>query len=259
MAANRRIVCNAVRAAKPAAVVIYFSSVRALAWRVDRATKRFAIPKNYDRSKRRLERILWHEGKRAGKKTIALRLGHVLGPNQTREQLFVDTCKQFSTVRLPTESTAVSNVVHIVTIADCIETCATGGVEAGLYSLVNQPQWSWKQVFDYYNTADATLVFEPKPPSNFGWQALLGPMFRYMLRNRQWLGECRQFLPRGLEERMTRRLSVARMRADLTGLEDRDVKILSRNEFRYGPMPGPFVQGLQDTRELLGRSSCPTR
>ena len=259
MAVNRRLVSNAVRAANPAATVVYFSSVRALAWRVDPSTRRFGIPKNYDRSKRRLERLLRREGRRTSKKTIALRLGHVFGPNQTLEKLFLDTLKRFSRVKLPVEPSAASNVVDAATIADCIVACATGNVPAGVYSLVNVPQWTWQQVFDYCNAGRTTLVFEPNGQADFkASHGLLGSLFAHMLKHREWLGKGRQYLPIGLEERFQRRLRIQRMRSDIEGIQDCDVNTFARHEFDYTPMPGPFVEGLQETQTLLRRMAGPS-
>jgi hypothetical protein len=53
-----------------------------------------------------------------------------------------------------------SNVVHTVTIADAVRRCTFDSISPGLYSLVNVPQWSWKEVFEHYNTSGTELIFE---------------------------------------------------------------------------------------------------
>src|SRR5262249_55448105 len=42
-----------------------------------------------------------------------------------------------------------SNTVHVATIIDAILKVAAGAATAGTYDLMNKPQWSWKEVFEY--------------------------------------------------------------------------------------------------------------
>ena len=55
-----------------------------------------------------------------------------------------------------------SNIVHTVTIKDAIMKCLDHEYIPGIYSLVNNPQWTWKDVIDYYKKPETIIEYKPQ-------------------------------------------------------------------------------------------------
>jgi hypothetical protein len=144
----------------------------------------------------------------------------------------------------------VSNVVHTVTIVDCLELVAKREIAPGIYTLVNVPQWSWGEVFSFYNHSNAQLHFEAHAKLNGnlfkrGLQRVVGSANTY----RKHLREARQFLPALLDRKLQRTLMAHRLRGEIAALEDESA--FSMNEFAYRAVPGRQLEGLRETSELL--------
>ncbi len=105
----------------------------------------------YGKEKSRCEKVAQVSGKRFGRDTYIFRLGHVCGELQgitkkIREEIALHP------IHVPDLERA-SNTVHVATIVDAILKVAAGSVSPGTYDLMNVPQWSWKEVFEYEGRA----------------------------------------------------------------------------------------------------------
>jgi dTDP-4-dehydrorhamnose reductase len=105
----------------------------------------------YGREKSRCEKVAQASGKQFERDTYIFRLGHVCGElqgitRQIREEIAVHP------MSVPDLDRA-SNTVHVATIVDAILKVAAGSVTPGTYDLMNVPQWSWKEVFEYEGRA----------------------------------------------------------------------------------------------------------
>lgn len=252
--ANRLMVDHAIRYSSSTAKIVYMSSVRALGARIDRGTSRLSIPKSYDRKKRFLEGYVVKQCTKANKKGIVLRLGHVYGDNQPRTKALKELLDNNECVELYVSAAKPSNVVHTVTIADCVRICAQAEISPGIYSLVNVPQWSWQTVFEYYNFKKSTLLFRSPIQRSFArrlWEMLWQKVFRY----REHLAELRQFMPLRFERKLQRRFAVRNAGVQIQKLlEARKTPVIMR-EFQYRPMPEILVPGLRRTDQLLSGQS----
>ncbi len=143
--ANRRLIEAAAMASMPGARQIYFSTL---------ATYRHFLPAAqapahtaYGREKRRCEADAFRVGRRTGKETWALRIGHVYGElqgirDEMRQRVLAGP------VVVPRGGELAANVTHTVTIVDAILKIAAGRETPGTYDLTSFPNWSWRQVLE---------------------------------------------------------------------------------------------------------------
>jgi dTDP-4-dehydrorhamnose reductase len=252
---NRSLIENCVSFSKPSCRIIYFSTIRAYAGKVDTKTPRISIPITYDRHKRILENICLRACKKAKKKAVVVRLGHVFGEIQPRTEALKEYISTRSVLKVQVFSNMASNVVHTVTIKDCIRVCAHSDIKSGLYSLVNSPQWSWREIFNYYNQGGTRLLFEDEDLSHPAFsKRVINGFLAYVEARRNKLRELRQFLPIALDEKLKSKFDVQRIKSDILLLENSVVTTLYMSEFAYKPMPGKTIPGLSDTKSLLHKA-----
>ncbi|OAI49812.1 hypothetical protein AYO43_00085 [Nitrospira sp. SCGC AG-212-E16] len=124
---------------------IYFSTMSVYGDRG--AHQRMVFQDLYAREKYRCEKAARAAANTYGLDTFIFRLGHVCGEFQgiTRE---IRGRIARDPIHVPDLERA-SNTVHVATIADAILKVAAGSVMPGTYDLMNRPQWSWKEVFEY--------------------------------------------------------------------------------------------------------------
>lgn len=141
--ANRQLIDAAAAASLPGARIIYFSTLAVRPDFVPAGTPPMSTA--YGKEKLRGEQDALSAGKRAGKATWVLRLGHVYGELQgVRDEL--RRLVRTGTVIVPQEGRRKSNVTHVVTIVDAILKIARGAETPGTYDLVSTPAWSWRDV-----------------------------------------------------------------------------------------------------------------
>lgn len=249
-ALNEALVKNAVAYAGQNATVIYFSTIRALSRKIDANTS-FLRPL-YDKEKEHLEKVLLHWCKKYGKKGYALRLGHVFGQNQPFTKKVNELLVNAAELHLQTNPEQPSNIVHTVTIAEAITRCATSSVRPGTYTLVNVPQWTWRDVFEHYNTKKIPLMFMgKKKETRDSWlndlkQMLVniaGRQVKHYLR-------LRQFMPKSLEEYAKQKYLRKKIADDIALLKKNDQSFYA-SPFSYATAPGPYLPGLSKTADLL--------
>jgi nucleoside-diphosphate-sugar epimerase len=143
--ANLRLIRNSIECSSPEARILYFSTVSV--YGDPRPEARIRWKSAYAREKLRCEQATLRVGQRMGREVYVLRLGHVCGELQNvtaliREEIASGLCG------LPDPQRA-SNTVYTATIVDAILRIARGLEVPGTFDLLNQPQWTWRQVFQY--------------------------------------------------------------------------------------------------------------
>ena len=109
-----------------------------------------------------------------------------------------------------------SNVVHTVTIKDSIICCMKKDVKPQMYSVVNQPQWTWKDVFDYYNDKKIQIIFDEslaqsKNVTSFLWKILKS--------NKRFFGPILYYLPSKFDLYVQRKLTMKRLHLAISKLQ----------------------------------------
>lgn len=134
--ADAAIVEHAIALSPPRARVVFFSTLA-------------VIESNgaYAHGKQRCERLALALGRKHGKEVFVLRLGHVTGELQNISHLLREATLH-GAIAIP-DAARASNTTHVATIAEAIVRIARGEEAAGVYHLVNVPQWSWRQVIEH--------------------------------------------------------------------------------------------------------------
>ncbi len=246
---NEKIIKNSVRHSSKNATIIYLSTIRAFSHKVDPKTSRFWPPR-YDKEKQHLEHILLSECKKQKKRGFPLRCGHVYGENQPNTIEIKKTLSQNKKIMIQVHPESKSNVVHIVTLKDTILRCTQSDVKSGIYSVVNNPQWTWKEVYEYYNYQKTDIEFKSPTPSSNNINTFL---WNILKSNKKLIIPILYNMPRRFEKYLLRKLSMKRMQSEISKINDK--KIVSSGNFNYKPIPGPFLPGLAETRELLQKYS----
>jgi len=184
-------------------------------------------------------------------------LGHVLGISTSRAQQFKDLVSNKGIVYLRVSPNKPSNILHTVTLKEAIVICAKGNVRPGRYTVVNSPQWSWKEVFEYY-AKDTSLVFlEDEMTCKWRFlklknicQALLQGFWSTAISREKYLYPLAWYLPKKAKIIIRRRYLLSKIKSEISSLEGNN-KPIYRHEFAYRPAPGPFLPGLSDTKTVL--------
>lgn len=251
LAANRAIVENCVQVTKPSCKSIYFSTIRAFGRRVDPNTPRLAFPYEKDRRKRQLEKSFLRTCRRPQKPGIALRLGHVFGANQPRPARLRKLLAEHDVVRVNAVPDRASNVVHTVTVKECIDLFARTDIPLGVYSLVNVPQWTWSEVLEYYNSGARILFEDTQSPRRGLFQRLRTWLMKTAYAQRTRIVGAREFVPPALDRRLVLGVLIQKIRSDVAHLDESHVITIDGHEYAYRPIPGQQLAGLTETRTLL--------
>lgn len=252
---NMRIVSHSVKFSAKASKIVYLSSIRAYSRQVDRTTPRWWMAPAHDREKRHLESHLRRESGRYAKDSTSLRCGHVFGKNQLRTAQLINKLSLGGKMKADVDGASLSNVVHTVTIADAILACAHRTGLQSMYSLVNHPQWSWREVFDYYSSDGAQVAFLGGTNTGKGlpmkWDPLKSVYKRVMKRG-GLVFTLKLLLPEGIRRDYSRRFLLEQIRSEIGNVGR--IAPLRMHEFVYKPVPGPELPGLSNTKALLKTS-----
>jgi len=158
---NEEIIKNIIKFSKNGATIIYFSTIRAFSGSIVPNTSNFWIKSSFEKEKIHLEKLLLSESKKNKKRAFVLRMSQVFGNNQPRTRYFRDILSKEKVI-IQVSPEKKSNIVHTVTIKDAIMKCLDHEYIPGIYSLVNNPQWTWKDVIDYYKKPETIIEYKPQ-------------------------------------------------------------------------------------------------
>ncbi len=152
---NEGIVRNSITYAPDHATIVYFSSIVAFGSDIGLSDQHW-----YGRTKRHLESIVKNECRGTDHEWYNLRLGLIYGPNQEFTNHFVNELQEQQRVYLPVHPDRPTNVAHTVTLAETISRCVQQEPDPGVYGVINQPQWTWSDLVEYY-LPDTNVQFRP--------------------------------------------------------------------------------------------------
>ena len=127
---------------------VYISSLVAFGFGPpDHALGRYLLARTlYGATKRYAERLAFRSGKRRNREVYVLRLGQVHGELQSVSQDLLRGLEG-ETAYVPAGR---SYAVFAFTIAEALVRIAYGEHKPGRYTLVSTPDWTWKEVYEYY-------------------------------------------------------------------------------------------------------------
>ena len=241
---NHKIIKNSVNFSPPNAIIIYFSTIRAFSNKIDPNTPKGWTKSGYDKEKITLEKTLFSESAKKKKKAYALRLGHVYGDNQPRTRDLKKILSN-SQISIQVKPETESNIVHTVTIKDAILNCLESKTSPGIYSVVNVPQWTWKNVIDYYKKPQTIVTYRQ---TKFHTEKN-GTVWNFLKSNKKYLAPLRYYISPKYDTKINKKLSTKRMLAAIASLKTEIPFHISL--FDYTPIPGPFLKNLKNTENLL--------
>mgnify|MGYP000846253724 CR=1 FL=1 len=241
---NKTIIENLFKYTPKNSVIIYLSTIRAFANQVDPSTSKFWPPR-YDVEKQFLEKIMKKNSSKYKKKGISFRCGHVFGEGQPNTREIRKTLLQNKNLKIDANSNSASNILHIVTLKDAIFKCLEKGIRSDTYSLVNNPQWTWKEIYDYYNV-NCILKFER---SKVGENPINQKFFKFLKTKKKFLIPILYKMPKKYESRILMELSTRKYKSEINKIQSEE-KITNGN-FGYIPIPGKQLPNLSKTIDLL--------
>lgn len=144
---------NAITACmKKEASYIYMSSIMAYGTPIeDNYISNYIIPRSsYAFIKRKAENFVKRACSKNKIKPYIFRLGQVHGFLQSVSHSYKKNLSKQTEYLVNGNSDDKTNTIFISTICDAILKCAEQKVQPGLYTLVSQPQWTLKQIYEYY-------------------------------------------------------------------------------------------------------------
>lgn len=252
--ANENLVRNSVIQSGDEAILIYFSSLAAFGSEVRHTDWWW-----YTREKRHLEREFF--GSEAStKRKYAFRLGHVFGQAQGVTNELISDLRGKQEIHAEVDPDRESNIVHTTTIIDAIRTVIRTLPTSGTYSIVNQPNWTWSQVLEFYTPEDTEIVYhggvrKSSKVLNVGryFVGLLVDLLRAAPLQLSTLLSATVYLPEKLYSRSWKISKTGNIRAELNEL--RESNMVYHGMFEYDPVPGPFLDNLDRTETRLETES----
>tara|TARA_Y100000310_G_C20680455_1_gene815607 strand:+ start:2341 stop:3375 length:1035 start_codon:yes stop_codon:yes gene_type:complete len=243
---NKTIIENCFKYSKKDAVIIYLSTIRAFASDVDPKTSKF-FPPRYDVEKQFLEKIMKKNSSKYNKKGISFRCGHVFGDGQPSTRATKKLLYENDKLILEADPNSSSNILHIVTLKDAIFKCLDKKIKSNTYSLVNNPQWTWEEVFDFYNK-HCKLEFTSFHSDKSGSSQII---YKLLKGKRKYLIPILYCMPKRFESKIIMELGIRKYKSEIAKLKSEE-KITNGN-FSYLPIPGMQLPNLSKTMELLAK------
>jgi len=135
--------------------IIYFSSMAVYSTCLDAARNTFHNPRPdwiYGVDKLHLERFLTSMVRSSRHKLLIVRLGHVYGAGQSLSSVVLCVLSE-ANATLPFDGALPSNAVHIQNASEAIEQAVINPPEPGTYNLVDKPNSTWRNIFDWHTQA----------------------------------------------------------------------------------------------------------
>ena len=140
------------QAMKKGKTYIYMSSIMAYGMpENEKWIRQYAVPRSsYAYIKRSMEKFAAREGRRRGISVYNFRLGQVHGFLQSVSGSFRKKLSDCNIAFVDGRPEDRVNTIFIYPLCEAIMDCVKGVHRPGLYTLVSGPQWTLKELYDYY-------------------------------------------------------------------------------------------------------------
>ena len=235
------------------AIIIHFSTQSVYGDPLANRLVRWRNP--YGRVKLATERRIARQSKRCRKPAYILRLGHVCGALQEISESIRAQIRQGRVV-LP-ENDHSSNTVHVSAIAGAVQQIIRGDVQPGTYDMMNEPRWSWRQVYEFEAGA-LHLPLTPIIASPLRRPSLLVRIVASSVRFASTLAatapvrnaatKCFAYVPQRLNARAMAWWYARRARAEITAL---DLPVAAAEHLSWVENGHHFFPADQSTMQLI--------
>jgi nucleoside-diphosphate-sugar epimerase len=258
-----RNIARALECSPAGARYVFISSINAfgMSGRFNKA-KNYLIPHTvYAYTKRYGERLALRLGKRMGKQTYIFRLGHVHGLLQRVSE------ETRHLVRAPWRSfeypDTPSYTIFCHTIAEGLLGVERGVERPGIYTLISDPAWTWREVLNYYVEPGSRIEVDLRPK-----EARAGVLGRTTgaLRSRalRSANVYRETIRTNVllhapafERRAAARVYIRRAEQQIRELRSRNV--YRPEGIHEGVFPGPRLRGISDSRFSMAEKTDQVR
>jgi nucleoside-diphosphate-sugar epimerase len=254
-----RNIPRALECAPGGARYVFISSINAfgMSAKFNRA-KNYWLPHTiYAYTKRYGERLALRLGKRVDKETYVFRLGHVHGllqrVSEETRQLARGRYRRFEYPDTP------SYTIFCHTIAEGLVCTAQGRERPGIYTLISDPAWTWREVLDYY--ADPGRRIEVELPGDAARGGILGRAVNALRSSAMGsLNDYRESIRTNVlrrapsfERRAAARLYVRRAKQQIQEFQNQSV--YRPQGVHEGIFPGPRLAGISDSRVSMAEKT----
>ncbi len=238
---------------RPGAIVIHFSTQSVYGDAA--AASRVRWKSLYGRAKLATEQQVRRLERQFRKTAFIFRLGHVCGPLQQISINIRDEIRR-GEVFLPLQDSA-SNTVYTATIREAILHVISGSAPSGTYDLMNNPQWSWQQVYEFEAAesgiplaVERSAASLPVPLGRALVQVLRQPIVA--LSNNTWLRELAAswigYVPEPISQRAQAIWYTMRARAQIAALRR---KRFPADHLSWVANGNRFLAGIPETAATL--------
>lgn len=247
-----RNITRALESTRGGARYVFASSINAfgMSARFNRAKNYFLPHTLYAYTKRYGERLTVRTGKRLGKETYIFRLGHVHGLLQrVSEETRHLVRGHWQRFEYPD---TLSYTIFCHTIAEGLISAAKGGERPGIYTLISDPAWTWREVLNYY-VAPGNRIQVDLQPAGKRTGAFARAAAALRSRAMQAANDYRETIRTNVlrrfpsaERRAAARLYTRRAAQQIQEFQNRSV--YRPEGIHEGVFPGPRLRGISDSR-----------
>lgn len=240
---NLDIVRNACEYTSDRCTIIYFSSISAYGKELADSIKNEF--NSYVKEKRRGEKIIRETLPETG---YALRLGHVFGDNQSWTQTLTKHLVGSNRLIVRADPQRKSNVLHIPTLVETLQKCIENKITPGRFTVLNSPQWTWREVIEYYAETGTEITFE----TNDSGSSQIGS--RIQSHALEFLGSFQDlslYTPRRLKSPLVQKYHIQEVQSQIASYERRRTTTVALPIFDRNGLSESTVPNLTPTQKLL--------
>ncbi|MFL2521700.1 MAG: NAD-dependent epimerase/dehydratase family protein [Halobacteriales archaeon] len=158
---NQKVVDNLVKYSKRSSSIIYISSISAYGGKLADKYQQDLLVREKRFIEKRVKKkcAIWNRKYKNQKRAYILRIGHVMGMMQKQTNDLERLLEKGGRIYIDADGNLESNVAHIMTVIGAILMCQNEEIKPGKYTVVNSPQWSWKEVIEYYAPEGTKIQF----------------------------------------------------------------------------------------------------
>ena len=158
---NQKVVDNLVKYSKRSSSIIYISSISAWGGKLASKYQHDLLVREKRFIEKRVKRkcTVWNRKYKNQKRAYILRVGHVMGMMQKQTNELEKLLGKGGRIYIDADGNLESNVTHIMVVIRAIVMCQNKEIKPGKYTVVNSPQWSWKEVIEYYAPEGTKIQF----------------------------------------------------------------------------------------------------
>ena len=158
---NQKVVDNLVKYSKRSSSIIYISSISAWGGKLASKYQHDLLVREKRFIEKRVKRkcTVWNRKYKNQKRAYILRVGHVMGMMQKQTNELEKLLGKGGRIYIDADGNLESNVTHIMVVIRVIVMCQNKEIKPGKYTVVNSPQWSWKEVIEYYAPEGTKIQF----------------------------------------------------------------------------------------------------